>query len=223
MIKKILFAILGIFSFILMGAVSHWNKTGKMGKVSSIVLSLVFLIFGLSNFYITIPEDTISAADTSYKFPTATGETFNEWTDPTNAYADDEQQASGDNATQDYYDFDFSVPAGSIIDGVELDGEGGTRDIMDASATFYISCDGGSNYSAGKNVSFTRNITTPFTLGGSADLWGLTLSSSSFSNSNFRLKGYLSNTIMSPVDIQYLKIKVFYTESEGERRIITIE
>lgn len=61
-IKKILFGILGTISFILIGVVSDWKKTGKIGKISSLVLSLVLFIFGLANFYIVIPEEKTKAS-----------------------------------------------------------------------------------------------------------------------------------------------------------------
>ena len=62
-IKKILFAILGIISFALMWVVSDWRKTGKLGKVSSAVLSLILFIFGLANFYFVAPEEITRAAE----------------------------------------------------------------------------------------------------------------------------------------------------------------
>ncbi len=71
--------------------------------------------------------------NTGWKFPTTTGFTIqgnaaNEWTNPTNAYADDTSYATAiDGVTtlkQSYGDFGFGIPTTATIVGIEIKTEG---------------------------------------------------------------------------------------------------
>jgi len=65
-------------------------------------------------------------ADTGYHSPSATGETYDEWINPTNVYSSDNSDAlqNVDTYMQDYYNFNFGVPEGATIDGIEVSIEG---------------------------------------------------------------------------------------------------
>ena len=82
-------------------------------------------------------------AVTEYKLPTSTGETYNAWTNPTNAYTDDGSYTDSGGITEGSSDFKIA-----------------------------LSYDGGSNYTSDKTQSLI-GITTPtvFTLGDSTDTW----------------------------------------------------
>ena len=62
--------------------------------------------------------------DTGWKSPTGTGDNYNQWTNPTNAYSSDDNYATaaiaGASKCQDYTNFNFDIPAGATIDGVEI-------------------------------------------------------------------------------------------------------
>jgi len=62
-IKKIFFAIIGVFSVAFMRLLWYWNKSGLIGKSLTAILSLVFLVFALASFYVVAPENITRAAD----------------------------------------------------------------------------------------------------------------------------------------------------------------
>ena len=64
--KKILTGILGIGSFILAKAIWRWRKTGKIGKISSVVLILALFVFGTFNLFITAPDKISRAVGIAY-------------------------------------------------------------------------------------------------------------------------------------------------------------
>lgn len=88
-----------------------------------------------------------------------------------------------------FYDYGFSIPAGSAIGGIEvrLDARVGT-----ASGTRFmcveLSWNGGTSWTAAKTTgSLTGSIVT-YTLGTSSDAWGRTWLPADFSNANFRVR-----------------------------------
>jgi len=72
----------------------------------------------ISRILLAIAQET---SDTELKSPTATGEDYNEWANPTNAYSSDDTYATAQSGEdQDYYNFDFDIPDSSIIEGIEV-------------------------------------------------------------------------------------------------------
>ncbi len=122
---------------------------------------------------------------------------------PGNACADDaafaEDTNSGNNTTTTcanagkdrhlYYNYGFSIPAGSTIDGVEVrldawaDGTGGAPFIC-----VELSWDGGTTWAAAKNTGGLTTTEATYTLGASSDTWGRTWASTEFSDANFRVR-----------------------------------
>ena len=178
----------------------------------------------------TSGTNTISASGTGmpepppdefWKSPTATGIMHNEWTTPGNAYSSDDQRttAQGQWLEQDYYNFDFVIPANAIINGIEVKVEGHgdntgleeNRLIVD---TWSASSDGWGvkNNGAGGwwflGSSGTDAIATG---GGSTDLWGQTWQASDFSNDNFKLR---IQTFSNPdsLFVDHIQVRVYYTE-----------
>lgn len=75
-IKKLVAVIVGIVFFILSKLVFRWEKAGLIGKSTTIILSLVFLIFGLASFYVAAPESITRAADVDINLTYSTDHAF---------------------------------------------------------------------------------------------------------------------------------------------------
>ena len=170
----------------------------------------------------------ILAADTGYKSPTATGEDYNQWTLPTNAYSSNNNYASETTAgqEQDYYNFGFSIPSGATIDGVEVSLEGQCSgemiingDRVDVKVD--LSDNGGTSYGTKKIKSFSNfgsDVTQ--TLGGPTSgntYWGLTLTDTDFSNVNFRVRIEMDRVTggATGIFLDHIQVKVYYTEATG--------
>ncbi len=123
-----------------------------------ITVAALFVI----NTVVTIPA--ILAADTGLQSPTATGEDYNQWVTningypPSNAYTSNNQYAeeNRNDQQQDWYNFGFSIPGGSNIDGIEVRVEAQDNYCNDAEgAIVELSWDGGVSYtSTGRVIIF---------------------------------------------------------------------
>ena len=148
--------------------------------------------------------------ETSWKNPSATGDDYNNWTNPENAYTSDNLYADeitqGDE--QDWYNFNFIVPNGATIDGIQVNVEASSTNVEGFAA---LSWDGGSSYTSEKSNSWTSEENKTF--GSSDDLWGRTAwSSDDFTNGNFRIK--LKRGTQNPgtnLRVDCITIKIYYT------------
>ncbi|MEO1615987.1 MAG: DUF4347 domain-containing protein, partial [Planctomycetota bacterium] len=152
--------------------------------------------------------------DTGFVSPTATGEDFNDFTNPTGAFTSDDVRASEatDGDAQDYYDFNFGVPAGVLIDGIQFSVEGYREGFL-ALPLIELSWDGGASYTnAGEIIPLTQSSDGTNTVGNSTNLWGRTWTADELSNENFRVR------IAKPsgganFHIDHLQARVFYTDT----------
>lgn len=170
-------------------------------------------------------------ADTGLKSPTATGEDFNDWDNPTWAYASDNNRADGDGLKaapheQDYYNFTFGVPDGATIDGVEVVIEAKTQPDSAVKTRVELSWDGGANYTAYKEkTGWPSGVAADATktFGANDDLWGRVWASGEFSNANFRVKVYPKGPSNGDTwYIDHLQVRVTYTEVGGPAGVKTI-
>lgn len=151
-------------------------------------------------------------SDTGLKSPQTTGDDYNTWTNPADAYADDGYNAiQGDNAdrSQDYYTFDFLVPniATGIL-GIEVQAKGATQS---GNIDLYVglSWDGGGTYTSEKSEIFTGY--PPYqnkTFGGPTDNWGRAWTTGNFNNTNFRLR---VRTTQGGMLLDHIQVKVYFT------------
>ena len=159
-------------------------------------------------------------ADTGFKFPTTSGDdipgfgpgTADSFASPDNAFADDGVYATEANAGADQYEsygnFDFGVPAGATIDGIEvvIDGKETTDNV-----TLDIAIYDTTNTYRVKSQALTTSDAT-YTLGGAADLWSGTWDADEFTDANFKM--YIKyNASAGTMSLDYIKIKVYYTAS----------
>lgn len=158
-------------------------------------------------------------ADTGWKSPTTNGSPSNEFTNPANAYASDNTYATRTYysqtrfySTHSYKGFGISIPAGSVINGIEVTVEGycdGT-----AADAFRISLylNGGAT-SDQKSQSFGHSDNQK-TYGSSSDLWGASASSYNWSDSVFGLQVVAYNDSSTATNyLDHVQVKVYYTES----------
>lgn len=154
--------------------------------------------------------------ETDCNLPTATGETYNEWDNPTNAYTLDSNYASMGLEAQDYYDFDFSIPKYSDIVGIAVNVNARRYDNKSPKFDVKLSWDGGSTWTAAKDTgSFLSTISSYKQVGGANDLWNRAWSTSEFSNANFRV--YIEQTLEDSVQpfLNCLCVKVYYEEGSS--------
>jgi len=161
------------------------------------------------------PRDFGSAGptETDWKSPSATGEDYDQWTDPMNAFISNNSYATENipGEAQDWYNFNLDVPNGATINGINVTIEGYASSI--AGVDVSLSWNGGDDYTAVKSNSWGSTEANK-TFGGSADDWGRTTPwlSDDFKNSNFRVK--LARSAQNPgviLNIDHISIKVYFT------------
>jgi len=159
--------------------------------------------------YILIGSD-LNRTDTGWCQASATGETYNDFDNGDRAYITDDNYAVGGQLEyQDYYNFDFSVPSGVKILGIEVSIEAK----VDTSECGIQTAVGNPVYSAIKNnywppdlVDYTK------TYGGSTDLWGKTWDSDDFTNANFRVRFQANFAGGGTCLVDQIKVKVYYLD-----------
>ncbi len=177
--------------------------------------------FGSSLLLSTIVAGSfVLAADTSWQAPTTTGSPSNEWTDPSNAFSSDNTYATAtnDNDDQSYGGFGFSIPAGSIIDGISVEvdamvvGGVGTWQVQ-----VRLSPNGGSTWTSGQSTPNLTTTETTYTLGSSSDTWGRTWDPTELSNDNFRLEIRANRTSGSGggILVDQIRVRVTYRTIDG--------
>ena len=153
-------------------------------------------------------------AQTAWQSPTATGEDYNQWSTPSNAFSSNDQYASEDEngQQQDWYNFGFSIPAGSTIDGIEVRIEANDLDWSGNGAVIELSWNGGTSYtSTGYSFLHSDDSDAITTHGGATDTWGRTWSVAEFSDANFRLKLNKNGSDFTFVRVDHIEVKVYYT------------
>ena len=154
-------------------------------------------------------------SEAGFTAPTADGSPHTEWTDGSNGYASD-----GNNATaatggfrQSYSTFGFSVPGSDTINGimVKLEASGstaaGTIDVA-------LSWDTGTSITSVKSTATLDSSDLIFTLGNASDLWGRTWSPSEFSDANFRLR-VIAQPSSNTVQVDAIQVKVYHVAGGG--------
>lgn len=154
---------------------------------------------------------------------TASGSGAN-WTNPGNITSDDNNDATVSNtgfgesghlvATQ----FGFSV-TNSTIDGIEV--TVGAKYLTQTQAIYAKLRDAtGALVGNLKNVSIDQATETTFTLGGSADKWGTSLTTTDISDSDFGVEIWVDGVQTYDIAIDWVKINVTYTQIVGTRSYI---
>lgn len=145
---------------------------------------------------------------------------------PTRAYTNDGSYAvdsnSGNNTGTSctgndkdkhvYYNYNFSVPGGAVVNGIEVnlvaraDSTSGAPKIC-----AQLSWDGGNTWTATESTDTLTTSRATYVLGGSMGTWGRTWSDTDFSNANFRIRliNVASNTSRD-FSLDWVGIKVYH-------------
>jgi hypothetical protein len=144
------------------------------------------------------------------------------WIDPGNAYASDNSYASmsGTSKSRDWSEFDFGIPSGATIDGVQVEVEKrASNTASNSTLAVELSWNGGLTYtSAGKSVSFSNGADDVATFGGAADTWGRIWIPAETSNANFRvrLRGSVpGDSGSNHIYVDHIQVTVHYTYSDN--------
>lgn len=162
--------------------------------------------------------DSWTLVDTGEKVPTAVGSTgtWSNWTvarlnSSDNSRATDAQ--NGQSGTPgEVSNFNFGIPSGARIDGIKVIAE--CFETSAGSVPFYcaLSWDGGTSWTSNKYVLMPDASTgeEDRTLGGSTNTWGRTWSDSELSDTNFRARFYIGDSLGASCGIDFLRIVVYY-------------
>jgi type II secretory pathway pseudopilin PulG len=111
-----------------------------------------------------------------------------------------------------FYNYDFSIPTGATINGIEadlvakVDSTTGTPKIC-----VQLSWDGGTTWTAAKT---SNNLTTgsaTYVLGGASDTWGRSWGDADFSNANFRVRVIdIAGSTSRDFSLDWIGVKVYY-------------
>lgn len=156
-------------------------------------------------------------AATSYYVPTATGDDYNQWTNPTQAYVDDGTTTFADviNKKQDYYTFGFSLPAAGTVTGIEVKINARGSLFNDTAVGVELSWDGGASYTSAAKFFTTIGGSgdADYLLGGATDVWGHSWTFAELANANFRLR-INANSIDADVTrstfVDFIQVRVHY-------------
>lgn len=148
---------------------------------------------------------------------------------PTRAYSDNGSYAvdtnSGNGTGTDctgadkdkhrYYNYGFSLPTGSTINGIEVRLDAKADSITGSpQLCVQLSWDGGTTWTAAKS---TTNLTTneaTYTLGDAVDTWGRTWTDLNFTNANFRLRVInVASDTSRDFSLDWAAVKVYFSGS----------
>lgn len=143
--------------------------------------------YGVGDFRKIAAGATSSTGPTA---PTGSDPSGTQWTNPTNAYASGGGLATvtGSNKTHIFKNFNFSVPGGNTILGIEVK-FGAKSNATKCQMGIELSKDAGATWTTQKKTAADVDSSlTTYTLGSSIDLWGGSWTQADFSNANFRLR-----------------------------------
>jgi hypothetical protein len=150
-----------------------------------------------------------------YMGPSATGVVYDLFTAPNFGYSSDDSYASCSTnyARESYYNFNFAIPAGNTITGVEvrLEAKGSTAAGNIGAA---LTWNGTSATTTPDKTSSTMTTSDAvYTIGSASDTWGRSWSASEFANGNFRLT-LICNRNNNTIYIDAIQVKV-YSQTGG--------
>ena len=196
------------------------QKTRKARKALMVMLAILLTMAGFLKAMSVCP--VYAAADTGWKDPSNNaadaGDGFE--SSPGNAYSDDTAIASNIDGADDshrYYGYDFGLPGGAAIQGIEvrldwyLDSTQGNSRLQ-----VQLSWDGGTSWTDAKTTNKGNTTETTEILGGSSDTWGRSWALGELSDSNFRLRvTCTSNKSERDFYLDWVSLNVYYAVETG--------
>lgn len=158
-------------------------------------------------------------ADTGFRSPSAFENNVGV-VNPANAYSSNDSRAIftvDTNDRVDLYNFGFSIPAGSTIDGIEISVEARMGSVGDPprQATLTPRYNSrGTNAPSSANTSDFSGSDTTLTVGGATSTFGRTWADTDFSNANFSVRIQEDCNFFFNIDLEvdHVQVKVYYTE-----------
>ena len=173
-------------------------------------------------FYTGFRNCTTEAAVTS-----SSGDNNGFQTSPTNACADDAAFALDNNSGTStstsctstakdrhlFYGYNFGIPAGSTIDGVEVRLDAKLDSVFgEPHMCAEVSWDGGATWTTAKTTFTIATMENSYFLGSPSDTWGRTWSASDFSDANFRLRiTNVASSTFRDFELDWAAVQVAYT------------
>jgi type II secretory pathway pseudopilin PulG len=122
--------------------------------------------------------------------------------------------AGADKDKHKFYNYGFSLPTGTTIDGIEVNLTAKVDSVTgNPKMCVQLSWDGGVTWTTAKSTSTLTTGNTAYVLGGAADTWGRTWNGdTNFTNANFRVRviDVASNTSRS-FSLDWVGVKVHYS------------
>lgn len=173
------------------------QKTRKAQKVLMAMLAVLMGLVTIVGLLDPMSPCPVYADDTGWKDPTANaadtggnGDGFE--LSPENAYSDDTAVASNMNGVGDrhrYYGYDFGLPGGATITGIEVRLDWYVSSAAGApKLQVELSWDGGISWTSAKQTSNGKTVEQTHILGGPTDTWGRSWTVDELSNANFRVR-----------------------------------
>ncbi len=195
------------------------SKNSVLSKTGSVLLSIYIITMSFAG-VVAFPS-LASALDTGFKSPTADDAFNSEWASEANAYASDNVYTTPafEGADQSYESFNFGVPSGATITGIQVAVEGKSTDTSGCSIYAEMWSTSDNEHTNTKSAALTGSDSV-VTMGADLDLWSSTWTDTDFSNGSFHIDLYHDNTSGSSCDngatvsIDHIQVKVFYTETE---------
>lgn len=157
-------------------------------------------------------------SDTGWLSPSTNGTTDAGGLNGANAYTSNNLDFNTQNggAKHDFGGFGINIPGGSIIFGIEVSVEGAEQFAGEnVVINFELSGDGTTSYtSSGNTVQFTETFDETKTMGGAADTWGESWTTTMLNDTNFFLRTQSNSSDRALID--HIQVKVYYEAFGGQ-------
>lgn len=195
-------------------------KTWSVRAKNATVALLFLATYTISMVAPFIPVQTASALDTGWVTPGA-AVSPNNWDVSTVANvqaSDDTYISENDGQMQGYSSFGLpSITSGSTINGIEVKVEAKSTDTSGCRLGVALSWDGGTSLTSSKYADLTGSDAST-TLGGTADTWGHTWSTTELTNATFVLRvedndpgSSCDNAVSTTTYVDQVQVRVTYT------------
>src|SRR6185436_6750335 len=115
---------------------------------------------------------------------------------------------------QDYFNYGFSIPGGSTLNGIEVRLDAKVDSVGNESPAICVqlSTDGGATWTTTKQTPTLTTAEATYLLGNATDLWGRAWTDTNFANTNFRVRlitiAFSNHRTFS---LDWAAVKVYYT------------
>ena len=164
--------------------------------------------------FLSVNESSPNITTTAQKSPQAYSDDYNDWVTPENANVSDNVYSTRayNSYKQDWYNFNFNIPNGSIIDGITISIEGSALTPVSSGVGIDLSWNGGSSYTtSGQGYTTTNTTDVIRVFGNNTYTWGRTWNATELNNTNFRLRVNKTGTDLYQHKIDNIMVNVSYS------------